>query len=188
MRTPKDGFLYFMVRTCMKGFCKAIPSKVEPDTWRPFFYYALGEGLPPGIPSDFVAHLKSNSTLPRSVKHRVDANAFSTYWEDKSPMPLQFYLDRRVLKDVGLFPIDEANPGALEALMVFFCVHDHALPPSTAAPVTSPNKLPLRYIFCSAFNTFLPSWVCEILNVYRGLQPLPPSWLWWAVPLRKMKH
>ncbi|GAA0157335.1 hypothetical protein LIER_14623 [Lithospermum erythrorhizon] len=63
-----------------------------------------------GGPSDFVTHLKSNSSLPRS------ANTFSTYWEDKFPMPLHFYSGRRILKAARLFPIAEANPRALEAL------------------------------------------------------------------------
>ncbi|GAA0164246.1 hypothetical protein LIER_19931 [Lithospermum erythrorhizon] len=118
----KDGFLYFSVQTDMKGFYEAFSSKVEPGTWRPFLFYASGEGLPPEVPSDFVAHPKSNSALPRSAKHKADAHAFSTYWEDKSPMPLHFYSDRSVLKADGLFPIAEAKPRALEALRVSFCL------------------------------------------------------------------
>ncbi|GAA0169572.1 hypothetical protein LIER_24023 [Lithospermum erythrorhizon] len=35
--TQKDDFLYFTARPDMKGFCEAFSSKVEPNTWRPFF-------------------------------------------------------------------------------------------------------------------------------------------------------
>ncbi|GAA0166547.1 hypothetical protein LIER_21678 [Lithospermum erythrorhizon] len=45
-RTQKDDFLYFTVRPDMKGFCGAFASKVEPDIWRPFFFYVVGDGLP----------------------------------------------------------------------------------------------------------------------------------------------
>ncbi|GAA0157091.1 hypothetical protein LIER_14430 [Lithospermum erythrorhizon] len=78
-RTQKDDFLYFTVRTEMKGLCKAFTSKVEPETWRPFFFYASCEGLPQGVPFGFTSHPKSNEALPRIAKHKADANAFSTY-------------------------------------------------------------------------------------------------------------
>ncbi|GAA0156153.1 hypothetical protein LIER_13710 [Lithospermum erythrorhizon] len=113
---PEGWLLYFTVRTNIKGFCEAFSSKVEPDTWRPFFFYASGEGLQPDVPSSFMAHLKSNSALPRSVKHKADAHACSTYWKDKSSMPFHFYTDCLVLKAAGLFPIADADPRVLEAL------------------------------------------------------------------------
>ncbi|GAA0170560.1 hypothetical protein LIER_24790 [Lithospermum erythrorhizon] len=78
-RTQKDGFLYFIEMIEMKGFCEAFSSKVEPDTWRPFFFYASGEGLRQGVPFGFMGHPKSHSALPRSAKHKADALAFSTY-------------------------------------------------------------------------------------------------------------
>ncbi|GAA0185371.1 hypothetical protein LIER_32659 [Lithospermum erythrorhizon] len=139
----------------MKGFCESFSSKVELDTWRPFFFYALAEGLPPDVPSGFMAHLKSFSVLPRSAKHKADAHAFFTYREDKSFMPLHFYTDVRVLKVDGLFPTVDADPRALEALRVSFCVLDHASLPPPIAPTATPNRLPLRYIPCFIFNKTL---------------------------------
>ncbi|GAA0149577.1 hypothetical protein LIER_08717 [Lithospermum erythrorhizon] len=44
--TQNDGFLYFTVRTEMKGFCEAFLSKVGPETWGPFFFYALVPRVP----------------------------------------------------------------------------------------------------------------------------------------------
>ncbi|GAA0155035.1 hypothetical protein LIER_12858 [Lithospermum erythrorhizon] len=79
---------------------------------------ARSEGLPQGVAFGFISHSKSNGALPRSGKHKADAHAFSTYWGDKLPMPLQFYTDFRVLKAVGLSPIADADLGALEALRV----------------------------------------------------------------------
>ncbi|GAA0167435.1 hypothetical protein LIER_22371 [Lithospermum erythrorhizon] len=136
--TQKDGFLYFTVRTEMKGFCEAFSSKVEPDTWRPFFFYTSVEGLPQGIPFGFMAHLKSHSALLRSAKHKADAHAFSTLWEDKLPMPLYSYTDHRVLK------VADADLGALEALRVSFSVPDHAPLSPPSAPAAASDQLPLR--------------------------------------------
>ncbi|GAA0167919.1 hypothetical protein LIER_22753 [Lithospermum erythrorhizon] len=76
-RTQKDEFLYFVVKSEMKGFCEALLSKVEPETWRPFF----------------TSHPKSKSALPRSTKPKADAIAFSTYWAYRRPMHLHFYTD-----------------------------------------------------------------------------------------------
>ncbi|GAA0148153.1 hypothetical protein LIER_07674 [Lithospermum erythrorhizon] len=127
-----------------ESFCGAFSSKVEPDTWRPFFFYASSEGLPQGVPFGFMARPKSPSALPRSAKHKADAYAFSTYWGDKLPMPLHFYTDRQVLKDAGLSSIADADLGALEALRVSYQVPDSVPPPSQAAPTVALNQLPLR--------------------------------------------
>ncbi|GAA0184538.1 hypothetical protein LIER_31826 [Lithospermum erythrorhizon] len=75
-RTQKDEFLYFVVKKEMKGFYEAFLSKVEPETWRPFFFFASGEGFPLGVPSGFTSHPNSKSALPKSAKHKMDAIAF----------------------------------------------------------------------------------------------------------------
>ncbi|GAA0155364.1 hypothetical protein LIER_13111 [Lithospermum erythrorhizon] len=108
-RTQNDGFLYFKVIPEMKGFCETFSSMVEPDTWRPFFFYASGEGLPQGAPFGFMFHTKSHRALPRCAKHKADAHTFSTYWGDILSMPLHFYTDCRVLKAAGLSPAADAN-------------------------------------------------------------------------------
>ncbi|GAA0166548.1 hypothetical protein LIER_21679 [Lithospermum erythrorhizon] len=89
-------------------------------------------------------HPKSTSALTKTTKHKADAHAFSTYWEDKPSMPLHFYTDRRVLKAAGPFPPAGADLGVLEVLRVSFSVPDHALLPPSTAPVSGPNQLPLR--------------------------------------------
>ncbi|GAA0175490.1 hypothetical protein LIER_28655 [Lithospermum erythrorhizon] len=65
-------------------------------------------------------------------RHKADAHAFSTYWGDKLPMPLHFYMDRRVLQAAGLSPIADAELGALEVLRVSYSVPEYAppLPPA----------------------------------------------------------
>ncbi|GAA0172368.1 hypothetical protein LIER_26210 [Lithospermum erythrorhizon] len=35
-----------MVKPQMKGFCEAFLSKVDPESWRPYFFFVSGEGLP----------------------------------------------------------------------------------------------------------------------------------------------
>ncbi|GAA0156994.1 hypothetical protein LIER_14354 [Lithospermum erythrorhizon] len=61
-RTQKDDFLYFVVKPKIKDFCEAILSKVDPESWRPFFFYVSGEGLPIHVPAWFTLHLKSIAT------------------------------------------------------------------------------------------------------------------------------
>ncbi|GAA0185612.1 hypothetical protein LIER_32900 [Lithospermum erythrorhizon] len=142
-RTKKDEFLYFVVKTEMKGFYEAFLSKVEPKTWRPFFFFASDEVLPLGVPSGFTSHPKSKSAPLRTAKHKADAIAFSTYWADRRPMPLHFYSDHRVLRAVDLFLISDACLGALEALRVTFNVPDHAPSPPPEIPAASSDQLPL---------------------------------------------
>ncbi|GAA0138624.1 hypothetical protein LIER_42543 [Lithospermum erythrorhizon] len=117
-RTHKDDLLYFTVRTDMKGFYEAFSSKVELDTRRDPFSF--------------------------TSRHKEDAHAFSTFWEDKYPMPIHFYTDRRVIRDAGLIPPTDANPRALEALRVSYNMPDHVPPSPPAAPVVSTNQSPLR--------------------------------------------
>ncbi|GAA0167963.1 hypothetical protein LIER_22790 [Lithospermum erythrorhizon] len=138
-RNQKNGFLYFTVRPHMKGLCEAFLSKVEPDTWRPFFFYVDGDGLPPDVPSSFTEHPKSNAALIRTTKHKADAHAFSTYWQDNHSMPLHFYTDHCVLKVAGLFPVTIVDLGVLEALRVSFSVPEYVpLPPPAAVPDQPP--------------------------------------------------
>ncbi|GAA0145178.1 hypothetical protein LIER_05430 [Lithospermum erythrorhizon] len=63
------------------------------------------------------------------TKHKVDAHAFSLYWEYHPSLPLYFFADHRVLKAEGLFPIVGADHGVLEALRVSFSVPNQFLPP-----------------------------------------------------------
>ncbi|GAA0156724.1 hypothetical protein LIER_14148 [Lithospermum erythrorhizon] len=79
----------------------------------------------------------------RSTKHMAGSIAFSTYWENKCPMPLHFYSDQRVLKAAGLSIGSDVDLGALEALRATFNVHDHAPLPPPTAPATSFDQLPL---------------------------------------------
>ncbi|GAA0141673.1 hypothetical protein LIER_35436 [Lithospermum erythrorhizon] len=73
-RPQKDGFLYFTVRTEMKGFCKAFTSKVEPETWRPFFFYASGKGLLQCVPFGFMDHPKSHVLKATGLSPIADAD------------------------------------------------------------------------------------------------------------------
>ncbi|GAA0155211.1 hypothetical protein LIER_12988 [Lithospermum erythrorhizon] len=172
-RTQKDTFLYITERMDMKGFYKAFPSKVEPDSSRPYFFYLMGDGLPLDVPLGFVTHPKSNPSLPRSPRHKADAHGFSSYSEGKPPMSVYFYTNPRVLMDTCLFPITDADPGVLEALRVSLCVPHHVPPSLPAAPVVTPTSVSLRYILYFAFNALLPSWVCEILFVQYDRSPTP---------------
>ncbi|GAA0186402.1 hypothetical protein LIER_33690 [Lithospermum erythrorhizon] len=88
-------------------------------------------------------HPKSLRELPRSDKHKADAYAFSTFWGDKSSIPLHFYTDRRVLK-ASLYPIADADPGSLEALRVSYSVPNYAHLPPPTVPATVTCQLPLR--------------------------------------------
>ncbi|GAA0164095.1 hypothetical protein LIER_19812 [Lithospermum erythrorhizon] len=106
-------------------------------SWRPFFFYAVGDGLPPDIPSGFTEHPKSNVALTRTAKHKTDSHAFFSYWEDNRSFPLYFYTDHPVLKVAGLFPIAGAVLGVLEALRVSFSVPDQVPLPPLAAPTAS---------------------------------------------------
>ncbi|GAA0146009.1 hypothetical protein LIER_36240 [Lithospermum erythrorhizon] len=85
---------------------------------------------------------RSHSALPRSAKHKADAHAFSTFLDDKLPMPIHFYTDRRVIRAVGLFPPVDANPGALDALRVSCSMRDHVPPSPPGAPVVATNQSP----------------------------------------------
>ncbi|GAA0164724.1 hypothetical protein LIER_39846 [Lithospermum erythrorhizon] len=78
-RTQKDDFPYFVVKPEMKSFYEAFLSKVEPKTWRPYFFSVSIEGHSLGIPSGFTSHPHSKGALPRSTKHKAYAISFSTY-------------------------------------------------------------------------------------------------------------
>ncbi|GAA0176521.1 hypothetical protein LIER_29498 [Lithospermum erythrorhizon] len=66
--TQKDNFLYFMVKPDMKHFCEAFLSKVDPESWRPFFFSVSGEGLPSDLPA-----------FAGSMKNKADSVAFAAY-------------------------------------------------------------------------------------------------------------
>ncbi|GAA0147301.1 hypothetical protein LIER_07037 [Lithospermum erythrorhizon] len=178
--TQKDGFLYFTVRTKMKGFCEAFSSKVEKDTWRPIFFYTLGEGLPQGVPFDFMAHLKSHGSLPRSSKYKADEQAFSTYWEDKLPMPLHFYTDRCVMKATGLSHIADVDIGGAEGSE--FCYDRPPAPASEPVVVSSSSEedgvmrpFLRRYLPLSGLTSFVEPLVASILTWAARHRPRPPA-------------
>ncbi|GAA0157155.1 hypothetical protein LIER_14480 [Lithospermum erythrorhizon] len=145
-RTQKDDFLYFVVKLEMKGFREAFLSKVGLETWRPYFFFASGEGLPLGVPSGFTSHPNSKRALPRSTKHKADPIALSTYWANRRPMPLHFYSGHQVLTAVGLFPGSNVYLGTLKALRATYNVHDQVPAPPPSAPLDSSVQLPLRPI------------------------------------------
>ncbi|GAA0149227.1 hypothetical protein LIER_08456 [Lithospermum erythrorhizon] len=136
---------------------------------RTFFVVSLREGLPQGVPFGFMAHPKSHGAIPRSAKHKVDAYAFSTLWEDKLPMPLHFYTDHHILKAEGLFPTTDADLGALEALRVSFSVPDHAPFPPPSAPAKAPDKRPLT----SAAPALEPVVISSSSKEDEAMSPLP---------------
>ncbi|GAA0163046.1 hypothetical protein LIER_43628 [Lithospermum erythrorhizon] len=45
-RTPKEDFLDFVVKLEMKGFYEAFLSKVDLESWRPYFFFVSSKGLP----------------------------------------------------------------------------------------------------------------------------------------------
>ncbi|GAA0186531.1 hypothetical protein LIER_33819 [Lithospermum erythrorhizon] len=51
--TQNDDFFYFVVKPDTKGFCEAFPSRVDPESWRPFFFFVSGESLPTDVNSSF---------------------------------------------------------------------------------------------------------------------------------------
>ncbi|GAA0156086.1 hypothetical protein LIER_13660 [Lithospermum erythrorhizon] len=154
------------MRTEMKGFCEDFSSKVEPDTWRPFFFYTSCEGLPQGAPFGFMAHPKSYSIFPCSAKHKVDAYAFSTFWEDKLPMPLYFYTDNRVLKAAGLFPIADAD---LRALSLNFSYNKSSEEDEAMSPLLR------RYLSLPGLTSFLEPLFASMLTWAARHRPRPPA-------------
>ncbi|GAA0170276.1 hypothetical protein LIER_24575 [Lithospermum erythrorhizon] len=121
----------------MKGFYEAFPSKVESDSWRPYFFYAMGD----------------------DPRHKADANAFFSYWEGKPPMPIYFYTDPRVLKAAGLFHVVDDDPGILEVLRVSFSVPDHVPPMSWFLPVYLP--LPGLISFVELLDASILTWAAH---------------------------
>ncbi|GAA0155864.1 hypothetical protein LIER_38168 [Lithospermum erythrorhizon] len=119
-RTQKDEFLYFEVKSEMKGFHEAFFFKGEPETWMPFFF--LASGLP----------RIRQMQLPSPPTGRTDAHAPTLL--HRPP----------ILKETGHFPIFDVDLGALEALRVSFNVPDHSPLPPAVIPTTSSNQLPLR--------------------------------------------
>ncbi|GAA0183454.1 hypothetical protein LIER_30862 [Lithospermum erythrorhizon] len=149
-RTQKDDFLYIMAKHGIKCFCEPFPSNLDPESWRPFFFFVLGEGLPKDVHFSFTHHPKSTGSLPGSAQHMADYAAFTTYWVNTRLMALHFYSEPRVLRAAGLIPGSTADPGTLEALRATFNVRDAAppLPPAAprfhpAAPATSLDQRPL---------------------------------------------
>ncbi|GAA0156951.1 hypothetical protein LIER_14318 [Lithospermum erythrorhizon] len=90
-RTEKDDFLYFVVKPEMKFFYEAFLSKVDPETWRPYFFFVSGEVLPTGVSSGFTSHPKSKAGL--SPGSNVDLGALEALMatfnvHDHAPPPL----------------------------------------------------------------------------------------------------
>ncbi|GAA0141137.1 hypothetical protein LIER_02351 [Lithospermum erythrorhizon] len=77
----------------------------------------------------YLAELRSSYNIPSSVM-LIRPNA-----TDRAHIPPLA---------AGLFPMADADPEALEALRVSFCVPGHASLPPPAAPIATPNRLPMR--------------------------------------------
>ncbi|GAA0152196.1 hypothetical protein LIER_10737 [Lithospermum erythrorhizon] len=95
----------------LQGFCDPLPSKLDPESWRPFFLFVSGGRLPCDVPSGFTVHQKSTKALQGSAKHKADSVDFTAFWANTRPMPLHFYSDPKVLSAVGLVPGTMADLG-----------------------------------------------------------------------------
>ncbi|GAA0156227.1 hypothetical protein LIER_13767 [Lithospermum erythrorhizon] len=69
------------------------------------------------------------------------------------------------LRVAGLFPPADANPGAMEALIVSYSVPDHVPPSPPAAPVVATKQSPMRRVFpFPFFFIILPPLVHKLMN------------------------
>ncbi|GAA0185026.1 hypothetical protein LIER_32314 [Lithospermum erythrorhizon] len=80
-----------------KGFCDPLPSKLDTKAWRPCFFFVSRERIPGDVPFTVTTHPKSTRALQGPTRHMADTVAFTSFWTNVGPIPLDFYTYPRVL-------------------------------------------------------------------------------------------